>query len=83
MLLMRQLPAICPSRMKPPSSASPPAPVISMACWADLRLLSSSWLKPTSKNDSRLVNSQNRNSSSKLSALTQPTIAVANRLSSR
>jgi len=66
----------CPSNRMPASSANPPLPVTTSACCADLRLLGSSWLKPTSRNDSTLVASQNRNSTIRLSAITVPIMAT-------
>ena len=82
MALIDPVPIACASRMNPASSASPPVPVTISACCADLRLSGRSWSKPTSRKDSRLVASQNRNSTSRWSAVTQPTIAIMNRDSS-
>ena len=69
------VPAVSPSRMNPPSMASPPRPVMSSACSAPARAAAFSSLVPMSRNDVIEVSSQNRNSANRLSDSTRPNIA--------
>ena len=61
----------------PPSSASPPRPVVTRACRARRAAVRSSRFQPINKNELTLVSSQKINMASMLSESTTPSIADA------
>ena len=72
------VPASCTRHTRPPSIASPPAPVTSSARCAATRAPATWSSRPISRNDSTEVSSQKTNSVQTSSATTRPSIAPAN-----
>jgi hypothetical protein len=77
-----QPPAIQPSSSTPASSASPPVPVTVSAIRAPCRASARCCQKPISRNDDRLVSSQNTASRIRLSDSAMPSIEPWNASSS-
>ena len=77
------VPTIWPITSTPASRHSPPAPVTASAMRAPSRASARWRQKPISRNDDRLVSSQNTTSSIRLSAITRPSMAPMNSMRNR